>query len=222
MMRQPPGSKLILTLFPYTTLFRSTALAQIIVGDISPSGKLPETFPKQYSDTVTYKNGEFGKEDKVIHKEGIFIGYRYYEKEKIEPAFAFGHGLSYSKFICSNCSVNKNILKLDDMKDLEEEAITISIDICNEGIVEAKEVIQCYIADDVCSVERPNKELKGFQKVSLLPGEQKRITISLSYASFAFYSVEKHDFIVEPGNSFVQVGTASDKIISSIQISIDN
>ena len=118
--------------------------------------------------------------------------------------------------------MNKNILKLDDIKDLEEEAITISIDICNEGIVEAMEVIQCYIADDVCSVERPNKELKGFQKVSLLPGEQKRITISLSYASFAFYSVEKHDFIVEPGNFFVQVGTASDKIISSIQISIDN
>ena len=205
----------------YAGMETGTAFAQIIVGDISPSGKLPETFPKQYSDTVTYKNGEFGKEDKVIHEEGIFVGYRYYEKEKIEPAFAFGHGLSYSTFICSNCSVNKNILKLDDQINLDEEAITIAIDIQNEGKIVAKEVIQCYVTDEVCTVERPKKELKGFQKVSLMPGEKKSISIPLSYESFAFYSVEKQDFIVEPGSFLIQVGTSSDKMISSIKINID-
>ena len=188
----------------YSGMETGDALSEILLGKANPSAKLPETFPVRYADTVTAKNGQFGREDKIICEEGIFVGYRYYEKEKITPAFAFGHGLSYTTF---------------DLKDLQLIPATdaqtgtgcqVKVTVTNTGDVAGAEVIQCYVTDCECSVERPVKELKAYRKVFLQPGETKEVTMELGESAFAFYDVEKKAFTVEPGKFVIHVGNASD------------
>ena len=145
-----------------------TALADILLGKVNPSGKLPETFPVHYADTVTAKNGEFGKEGRIELTEGIFVGYRYYEKEKVEPAFAFGYGLSYSNFEISDLKVQ---VVGDAMEQpasgiqevnlaLADKAALVTVSVTNKGNMAGAEVVQCYVEDVECSVARPVKELK--------------------------------------------------------------
>ena len=203
----------------YSGMETGTALADILLGKVNPSGKLPETFPALYSDTVTAKNGQFGLEERIECKEGIFVGYRYYEKEQVKPAFAFGHGLSYSDFVIDNLQV-----KLQDEEGLQSSkqqlilteqnenkvVAQVSVDVTNVGAMAGAEVVQCYVTDCQCSVERPVKELKAYQKVFLEPGEKKRVTIELPYKAFAFYNVEEKAFVVEPGEFSVFAGNASD------------
>ena len=190
------------------------ALAEILLGKTSPSGKLPETFPIAYTDTVTYKNGEFGKSDCVEYKEGVFVGYRYYEKEQIRPAFAFGHGLSYTSFDIKDLQVKKAPMFTEPegkgKEELNDTAVTISVAVTNTGRMPGAEVVQCYVSDPVCSVERPVKELKGYAKVFLQPGETRTVTLELPAKAFAFYDVEKKDFVVEKGSFVIFVGNASD------------
>lgn len=183
------------------------ALAEILLGKVSPSAKLPETFPVRYTDTVTYKNGEFGKTDVVEYKEGVFVGYRYYEKEQVKPAFAFGYGLSYTSFDIKDLQV-KAVGNADS--DLKDAVVTVTASVTNTGDMAGAEVVQCYVADPECSVERPVKELRGYAKVFLNPGETKTVTIDLPAQAFAFYDVEKKDFTVEAGSFVVYVGNASD------------
>ncbi len=193
----------------YAGMETGNALAEVLLGRVCPSGKLPETFPALYSDTVTYKNGEFGKPEKVIFQEGIFVGYRYYEKEGIQPAFAFGHGLSYTSFAYDHLQVETDQAKENGLEDV---AVRLSLDVTNTGAMPGAEIVQCYVADPVCRMERPVKELKGFAKVFLAPGETKRVNMELPRRAFAFYDVECHDFVVEPGEFTVSVGSASDRI----------
>lgn len=195
----------------YAGMESGTALAEILLGRVCPSGKLPETFPALYADTVTCKNGEFGKPERVVYKEGIFVGYRYYEKEEIRPAFAFGHGLSYTSFSYDRLEVETAGACLAQ-GDLQEQLVKVSLDVTNTGAVAGGEVVQCYVGDVSCSVERPKKELKAFAKVFLEPGETARIHMELSREAFAFYDVERHEFMAEPGEFILSVGGASDRI----------
>lgn len=195
----------------YAGMETGTALAEVLLGRVCPSGKLPETFPALYSDTVTYKNGEFGKPEKVVFKEGIFVGYRYYEKEGIKPAFAFGHGLSYTSFAYDNLRVEME-QGAAARGNLEEPLVKLSLDVTNTGKTAGAEIVQCYVGDPVCSVERPVKELKAFAKVFLEPGETKQVDMELPGSAFAFYDVQSHGFVVEPGEFVLSVGGASDRI----------
>lgn len=189
----------------YAGMETGTALAEVLLGKVNPSGKLPETFPVKYEDTATFKNGEFGKEDVITLQEGIFVGYRYYEKEKIAPAFAFGHGLSYTEFELSDLDV---AIQYDGEE--AKPSVAVQVTATNVGDMAGAEVVQCYVSDVECSVERPVKELKGYAKVFLQPGESKDVTIELPERAFAFYDVEKGDFTVEPGRFVISVGNASD------------
>ena len=187
-----------------------TALADILLGRVNPSAKLPETFPVVYADTVTFKNGEFGKKDCVEYKEGIFVGYRYYEKEGIKPAYAFGHGLSYTDFTLENLRVTAQ----------SAEEVTIALEVTNTGKTAGAEVVQCYVTDCECSVERPTKELKAYSKVFLQPGECAQVQMTLPRRAFAFYDVEQKDFVVEPGEFVLHVGNSSDNCILSVGIAL--
>lgn len=191
------------------------ALAEILFGKVNPSAKLPESMPAKYEDTVTFKNGEFKKEKKVVYTEGLFFGYRYYEKEGIQPAFAFGHGLSYTDFAFGKVQVE--VLAESGM---EQAAVKVSVEVTNTGKMAGAEVIQCYISDPVCSVERPVKELRTFGKVFLQPGETKIVEMFINKRGFAFYDVESKEFVVEPGEFVIHVGTSSDRIVESVSVEL--
>ncbi|MBO4980944.1 MAG: glycoside hydrolase family 3 C-terminal domain-containing protein [Lachnospiraceae bacterium] len=185
----------------YSGMETGTALADILIGRVNPSAKLPETFPVAYEDTVTAKNGQFGLEGQVTYKGGIFVGYRYYEKEKVKPAFPFGYGLSYTTFSMTDLKV--------DAGCESDIAVTVSLKVKNIGSVPGAEVVQCYVTDCECSVERPVKELKAYRKIFLEPGETETVTLELPPKAFAFYDVDRRDFVVEPGSFLIQVGNSS-------------
>lgn len=184
----------------YAGMETGLALADIILGDVNPSGKLAESFPRRYEDTVTSKNGQFGDPDKVVYEEGVFYGYRYYEKNNIRTMFPFGHGLSYTEFEYSNFS----ILSENDGTEFE-----VIFNIKNTGKRAGKEIVQVYAGEQNPTVPRPVKELKGFAKVSLEPGESKRVVISLSKSDFAFYDESKKTFVTNKGKYNVYVGASS-------------
>lgn len=185
----------------YSGMETGTALAEILLGKVNPSAKLPETFPAAYTDTVTYKNGQFALEGRVEYKEGIFVGYRYYEKENIKPAFPFGFGLSYTTFAITDMQVEKAA---------GQKPACVRVKVTNTGNMAGAEVVQCYVSDKECSVERPVKELAAYSKVFLQPGESAQVELTLEKDAFAFYDVSKKDFVVEPGSFLIQVGNASD------------
>lgn len=185
----------------YAGMESGNALAEVLLGKVNPSGKLAETFPKCYEDCVTAKNGEFAKEGRVEYKEGVFVGYRYFEKEKIAPAFCFGHGLSYTEFAYKDLAVSVN-----------GKSAEVTLTVQNTGKVAGAEIVQVYVSDKEASVERPVKELKGFVKVCLQPGEERKVTIGLYERDFAFYDVEKKDFVVEAGAFEILVGASAQDI----------
>jgi beta-glucosidase len=179
-----------------------TALAAVLFGDISPSGKLPCTFPKALEDTPTEHGGEraYPGIDGVVHyDEGLLVGYRWYDAKKIEPLFPFGYGLSYTTFGYANLRVTPT----------GPAAARVDCDVTNTGTRAASEVVQLYVHDGHASVERPEKELKAFAKVALAPGETKTVSMDLKARSFAFYSPEKHAWLVEPGEFGILVGSSS-------------
>ena len=206
----------------YSGMETGNALADILLGRVNPSGKLPETFPVSYVDTVTCKNGQFGLEERVAYEEGIFVGYRYYEREQIQPAFAFGHGLSYTSFAYDGMQAEllPGAGEADSEEALEREAVRVSVRVTNTGSMAGSEIVQCYVSDPQCRVERPVKELKAFGKVFLEPGETKTLGMYISNRGFAFYDVEKKAFVVEPGKFVLSVGSASDRILCREEIEL--
>lgn len=194
----------------YSGMETGTALADILLGRVNPSAKLPETFPAVYADTVTYKNGEFGKIGCVEYREGVFVGYRYYEKEDIKPAYAFGHGLSYTDFVLENLRVTAQ----------SAEEVTLTLEAANTGDRAGAEVIQCYVTDCECGVERPLKELKAYSKVFLQPGERTQVQLTLTCRAFAFYDAERKDFVTEPGEFLIHVGNSSDRCGLSVRVTL--
>ena len=190
----------------YPGMMGGNALARILFGDVNPSGKLPVTYPKKLDDHPAHKSkdrfpGDL-KEMKIYYEEGIYVGYRYFDDNQIDPFFPFGFGLSYTNFTLSNLRLDKDILKT-------KGAFNISVDIENIGEMAGSEVIQVYIEDDECSVNRPPKELQGFEKVYLEPGEKKTIEITLDESTLEFYSDKKGKFIIEEGSFTIYVGTSS-------------
>lgn len=194
------------------------ATADILFGNVSPSGKLPITFPKTYRQTPSAINfpGEYGQ---VNYGEGIFVGYRYYDYKGIEPRYPFGFGMSYSTFAIQN--VKRSTSRYDNSS---MEPLKVNITVKNDGKMEAKEVIQLYIHSEKSTLLKPEKELKGFKKVNLLPDEEKTITIELLPMDFASYDTELHAWTVEPGNYELLIGNSSRNITvkESVQITGKN
>ncbi len=188
------------------------AIADIVFGDCNPSGKIAETFPEKISQTPCYINFP-GDHEKVEYREGIFVGYRYYDKANIEPLFPFGHGLSYTTFEYSD-------IKLDKKEMLDTEEITVDIKIKNTGKRAGKEIVQLYVKDLESSVIRPVKELKGFGKIELEAGEEKLVTFTLGKRAFAYYNIELKDWHVESGDFEILVGKSSRDILHSEKIHV--
>jgi beta-glucosidase len=184
------------------------ALASVLVGDTNPSGKLPFTFPVKLSDNSAHSVGEFPGEDGQVHyKEGIFVGYRWHEKENIEPLFSFGHGLSYTTFKYGKVSADKNEMKPDG-------EITFSLEVTNSGKRGGSEIVQLYIRDVKSSLPRPVKELKAFKKVVLQPGQTKTVTFTIDKTALSFFDADKHEWVAEPGDFEAIVGASSSDVRS--------
>jgi beta-glucosidase len=184
------------------------AISEIITGKISPSGKLPISIEAKLEDNPSAANyhenvdrvrsKEINPHSRVEYREGIFMGYRGYEKNGVKPLFPFGFGLSYTKFAYSN---------LDIKADGKE--FIVSFDVKNVGKVAAAEVAQVYVGDDKCSLVRPEKELKGFDKVYLKAGESKRVSVRLDDEAFRFFDPIERQFKVEAGDFTIKVGSSS-------------
>ena len=177
------------------------AIADVLFGDVNPCGKLPETMPRRLEDNPAYINypGESGK---VHYGEGIFVGYRYYDMKKVEPLFPFGHGLSYTTFEYSNLAISTPEIELD-------KALELTVDIKNTGTRQGKEVVQLYLQDVEASLARPVKELKGFKKISLEPGETRTVAFSLSARDLSFYDPLKKEWVAESGGFKALIGSSS-------------
>ena len=173
------------------------ALGDILAGNVCPSGKMPFTLPVSYADTPVARYGEYLAGD-CHYYDDIFVGYRGFEKDDIQPLFPFGHGLSYSEFEYSNLCVKA-----------DGEGAVVSFKLTNVGGVKAKEVAQVYIGDPVCSVARPKKELRGFEKVELDAGESKTVTIPVTAMDLSFFDEATETWVLEKGEFTVFVGSSS-------------
>lgn len=188
----------------YDSQEAGNALADVLFGDASPSGKLPITFPRRLQDNPSYINfpGEGGR---VSYGEGLFIGYRYYDKKGIEPLFPFGFGLSYTAFEYTNLHLNPEEFNIAD-------GLTVSLDVRNTGKRMGKETVQIYVRDVRSSLIRPEKELKAFVKTALKAGETTTVTVQLDREAFWFYDPAHHDWITQPGEFKILVGASSQDI----------
>lgn len=190
------------------------AIADILFGLANPSGKLAETFPKKLIHNPSYLNFP-GDGETVEYREGIFVGYRHYDTRDVEPLFPFGYGLSYTSFEYSDLQVDKKQIK-------DAETITVTVKIKNTGGMEGKEVVQLYVRDVESTMPRPEKELKGFEKVSLQPGEEKTVTFELGKRAFAYYNVKLKDWHVETGTFEILVGKSSRNILLRDKVDVES
>lgn len=190
------------------------ALADIIFGDVNPSGKLPITFPKQLSDSPAHKNeNTFPGKDKVFYEEDIFVGYRHFDTQKIEPLFPFGFGLSYSEFEYSNLILDKHELHKGD-------TLTIEVDVKNISECKGAEVIQLYVSEVHSAVERPIKELKGFEKIILKAGELKTCRLQIQTKDLAYFDVQSDAWQANAGKFEVHIASSSRDIRLSSSFSL--
>ena len=190
------------------------AIADILFGHVNPSGKLGETFPLKLADTPAYTNfpGDAGK---VHYGEGMFIGYRYYDAKQIPVLFPFGHGLSYTRFEYSNAQVSARNFK-------DTDGVTVTVDVTNTGKLAGKETVQVYVHDQRSGFTRPEKELKGFAKVELQPGETRSVSIQLDYRSFAYYHPKYKLWITEDGDFDLLVGASSADIRARLTVTLES
>ncbi|MCH5260427.1 MAG: glycoside hydrolase family 3 C-terminal domain-containing protein [Lachnospiraceae bacterium] len=186
----------------YAGMETGTAFAKIIFGDINPSGKLAETFPDQYRDCVTAKNGQFGVWGKIKLEEGLYCGYRYFDRQHIAPAYCFGHGLSYTQFTYGGLT----------LKAEKGKTVKLSFTVKNTGKRLGSEVVQVYVAPIAPRVDRPDKELKAYAKVKLAPGKSGKVTLTLKQEDFAYFDEHLHSFIADAGDYAILVGASSEDI----------
>ncbi|MBO5806193.1 MAG: glycoside hydrolase family 3 C-terminal domain-containing protein [Tidjanibacter sp.] len=189
------------------------SLANVLVGNVNPSGKLPFTFPVRLEDCGAHALGEYGGSGKVHYKEGILVGYRWHEAMDIAPLFAFGHGLSYTTFDYSDARLSSKSLR-------EGGKVKVDVTVTNSGSVAGSEIVQIYVGDPECSVMRPEKELKGFQKLYLNAGESKRISIELPWESFCFFDDVAHEWRAEKGDFKIYVAAASDDVRATLDLKL--
>lgn len=187
------------------------AIASVLMGDVNPSGKLPFTFPAKLEDVPAHQLGEYpGTKNGMIfdqkYNEGIFVGYRWTDKQKkVKPLFPFGHGLSYTTFEYGKPTADKKTMSADD-------TITFTVRVKNTGAREGQEVVQLYISDKKSSLPRPIKELKGFSKVKLAPGEEKAVTFTIAKDALSFFDDAKHEWVAEPGQFEAVIGASAANI----------
>jgi len=183
-----------------------TALAQLLFGDFGPSGKLPASFERRWEDNAAFHSyyPEAGTRE-VRYKEGVFLGYRHFDSSSVKPLFPFGFGLSYTSFDYSNLRISPASGNLDN-------PVQVSFDIKNTGSREGAEVAELYVGDDHASAPRPIKELKGFSRVDLTPGESTHVVLTLDRRAFSFYDVKQKNWTAEPGTFKILVGSSSQTI----------
>ncbi len=190
------------------------ALAEILLGEVNPSGHLPATFERHAEDNPTFANyyPEPGTK-RVVYKEGIFVGYRGYEHNHTKPLFPFGYGLSYTTFKFANLAVSPETAGANPQ-------VTVTFDVTNTGSRKGAEVAQVYLSPDHAKVERPERELKGFERVLLEPGETKHLSVTLDARAFAYWSTEGKRWTIEPGKFTVRVGdsVASTPLTGNVEI----
>lgn len=203
------------------------ALASILMGDVNPSGKLPMTFATKLTDYGAHALGEYpGNKQELemsknasdtinaTYKEGIFVGYRWLDKEKIKPLFGFGHGLSYTTFEYGKLNASQNRMTKDG-------SITFTTKVKNTGNREGAEVVQLYISDLKSSMPRPIKELKAFEKIILKPGEEKTVSFTITKAELSFFDADKHEWVAESGTFKALVGASSVDIRHEVKFELD-
>jgi len=190
------------------------AVAELLFGEVNPSGKLAETFPVRLVDNPSYLSFP-GEGDVAEYQEGVFVGYRYYDTKGIEPLFPFGHGLSYTTFTYSNLQIDQQSVK-------DSDTVRVSVDVTNTGDRTGKEVVQLYVRDQESSVRRPDKELKAFDKVELAPGQSQTVTFILDRRAFAYYHVELEEWVVESGQFDILVGASSRDIVLTGSITVES
>jgi beta-glucosidase len=186
------------------------ALAQILAGEVDPGGRLPITFPARLEDNPTHGEWYPGTDGRVTYGEGVFVGYRHYDARGIEPAFAFGHGLSYSSFAYGAPRV-----------DVEGRRVRVSLSVTNTGVRAGRDVVQLYVREVSPSVERPEKELKAFEKIHLAPGATAQVSFDLEERDFSFWDEQTHGWTVKPGDFEVVVGASSRDLRHRATIAID-
>jgi beta-glucosidase len=187
-----------------------TALAQLLFGEFNPSGRLPISIERRWEDNAVHdsyypKNGE----KKVEYSEGVFVGYRHFDKSGIKPLFPFGYGLSYTTFAYKNLTVAPASRSTSDAAHSNDQLVTVGFDVTNTGTREGSEVSQVYVGDRHASVPRPVKELKGFAKVELAPGQSKHVQVTLDRRAFSYYDVKTHTWTVAPGDFDIYIAHSS-------------
>jgi beta-glucosidase len=188
------------------------ALADVLFGKVNPSGRLPISFPKRIEDSPSYlffpgfRDANYG--------ESIFMGYRYYDTKRIEPLFAFGHGLSYTQFEYSNLHVPST--------SHAGEPVVVNVDVKNVGTRAGAEVAQLYVSDQQCREPCPSHELKGFARVELQPGESRALTLILDARAFAHYDVYNEAWLTSPGRYVLSVGASSRDLRLSGEVQLSN
>ena len=196
------------------------ATASVLVGDVNPSGKLPFTFPEKLEDVGAHQLGDYPgrqREDGIFdekYNESIFVGYRWTDKQKIRPLFPFGHGLSYTTFAYGKATVNKKVMKID-------EQIAITVPITNTGKRIGSEIVQLYISDLKSSLPRPVKELKGFSKIQLAPGETQEVTFLIDKQALSFFNDSRHEWVAEPGKFEAQIAASATDIKSKVTFELE-
>ena len=196
------------------------AIASVLVGDVNPSGKLPFTFPEKLEDVGAHQLGDYPgrqREDGIFdekYNESIFVGYRWTDKQKIRPLFPFGHGLSYTTFAYGKATVNKKVMKID-------EQIAITVPITNTGKRIGSEIVQLYISDLKSSLPRPVKELKGFSKIQLAPGETQEVTFLIDKQALSFFNDSRHEWVAEPGKFVAQIAASATDIKSKVTFELE-
>jgi beta-glucosidase len=189
------------------------AVAEILFGDVNPSGKLPATFEKKFEDNPSAPYYHLRADNKTPYTEGIFVGYRGYDEKDMEPEFCFGHGLSYTDFKYGKPQVSPAQIATNGLA-------TVSIEVQNTGARAGDEVVQLYVHDVKSSVSQPPKELKGFVRVNLQPGETKTINLTLPAEQLAYWDVKTHAFVVEPGAYQLLVGSSSRDIRGKAKLEV--
>jgi beta-glucosidase len=202
----------------YSGMEGGRAIANILFGDVDPSGRLPLTFPRKLVDSPAHSSGSNrtypgDEEKKVYYDEGIFVGYRWFDKEKIDPLFPFGFGMSYTTFEYGSIHLGKESITGTD------DTFNIELDVVNTGERSSAEVVQVYSRDTQASVERPPKELIGFGKIRLKPGEKKTASITVRAEDLAFYDIHKHEWVVEHGDFEILVGRSAQDILAKAMLS---
>jgi beta-glucosidase len=190
------------------------AIADVLFGRVNPSGKLAETFPLKLADTPAHLNWPGGA-GAVHYGEGLFIGYRYYDAREMPVLFPFGYGLSYTSFEYSNARVSAKSFK-------DVDGLTVSVDVTNTGKMAGKEIVQVYVHDQKSGLVRPPKELKGFAKVEIQPGETRTLSIPLDFRAFAYFHPEYKQWITEDGDFDILIGASSADIRCTLTVTLES